>query len=68
MAASFVGRVRRRVAAEAWVLDAVRRQTAARRLRGAIERRRSQRIVDETGSVDAALDAIAERAIERGRP
>lgn len=60
-------RIKHRVAAERWVLDGARRQPQSRRLRATVERKRSRRIVDEAGSVEAALDLIVERAIEKGR-
>lgn len=63
----FFERIKRRATAERWVLDAARRHPRSRQLRGAIEKKRSHRIVDEAGSVEAALDLIVERAIEKGR-
>lgn len=65
--ASYAQRVKRRLAAEAWVLDAAKRHPRSRQLRGIVEQKRSRRLVDEAGSVDAALDLIVERAIEKGR-
>ncbi len=64
---SFTGRIKRRLVAEAWVIDAAKRHPRSRQLRGIIEQQRSRRIVDEAGSIDAALDLIVERAIEKGR-
>lgn len=63
MTVSLVGRIRRRVAAERWILDAVRRTPQSRRLRRAVERRKTGRLVAATGSVDAALDAIVADAL-----
>ena len=65
--ASLPERVKRRLAAEAWILDVARRHPRSRQVRGLIEKRRSRRIVDQAGSVEAALDLIVERAIEKGR-
>lgn len=65
--ASFADRIKNRVLAEAWILDAAKRHPRSRQVRGLIEQKRSQRIVDEAGSVDAALDLIVKRAIDKGR-
>lgn len=64
---ALAGRVKRRVLAEAWIIDAARRHPKARELRGVLERQRSRRVVAEAGSVEAALDLIVDRAIARGR-
>lgn len=56
-------RLQRKMKAEAWIIDAARRHPRSRQLRSWIEKRRSARIVARAGSVDAALDAIVERAI-----
>ena len=56
-------RLRQEIKAEAWVIDAARRHPRSRQLRSWIEKRRSARIVERVGSVDAALDMIVERAI-----
>lgn len=62
-----VDRLRRRIAAERWIVDAAKRHPRSRQLRGLIEQKRSRRIIADTGSVDAALDQIVARAIERGQ-
>lgn len=66
--ASFADRVKSRLVAEAWVLDAAKRHPRSRQLRGLIEQKRTQRLVDEAGSVDAALDLIVKRAVAKGSP
>ncbi len=66
-----VQRIRTRILAERWVLDAVRRRPEVQSLRRSLERQRSKRIVATEGSVDAALDRIVRDAIasstEQGR-
>lgn len=66
--ASFVERAQRRLRAEAWLLDAAKRHPRSRQLRGFVEQRRSQRLVDKAGSVEAALDLVVQRAIDRAAP
>lgn len=63
---SFAERVKRRLAAEAWAVDAAKRHPRSRQVRGLIEQRKSRQLVDEAGSVDAALDLIVKRAIDKG--
>lgn len=64
--ASFAERVKHRLVAEAWVLDAAKRHPRSRQLRGLIEQKKTKRIVEEAGSVDAALDLIVKRAVAKG--
>jgi len=63
--ASFVQRGKRRLVAEAWIIDAAKRHRTSRELRGWIEKQRGKRIVASEGSADAALSAIVDRAISR---
>lgn len=64
--ASFAERVKHRLVADAWVLDAAKRHPRSRQLRGLIEQKKTQRIVGEAGSIDAALDLIVKRAVAKG--
>ena len=60
-----IGRVRRRIGAERWVIDALRRQPVVRRLRQLVERVRTRRLTATAGSVDAALAEIVREALRQ---